>query len=136
MDKKDEGGKDDQVQAQQDAVPEEPKEDSTPEPPRTAEEFIAQAPPEMREVLESGLKMHRERKSKLVQTLLGNKRNKFTKEQLEAKSMDELEALVELGQVEVDYSGQSGPAAENSPKVHERQPDGTGVPEMPRIQWN
>ena len=55
------------------------------------------------EVLESGRRMHRAKKDKLVETLMGNERNKFTKEQLEAKDVIELENLAELAYVAVNY---------------------------------
>jgi hypothetical protein len=113
----------------------EPEPKAEPEPkPKTPDEFIANAPDEMKEVLSAGLKMHRDKKDKLVKALLANKRNKFTEEQLKAKSMDELEALVELAAVEVDYSGNS-PLQHKEPKINERKEDGSGVPDMPQPAW-
>lgn len=73
-------------------------------PPQTEEQYIEKAPAEMKDVLSSGLEMHRSKKTKIVEGLLANKRNKFTKEQLEAKGLIELETLAELAQVDVDYS--------------------------------
>jgi len=65
----------------------------------TAEEYIAQAPGELQEVLQSGLKMQRERKHELVKGLLDNSRNAFTKDELEAMSLDNLERLSALADV-------------------------------------
>lgn len=107
--------------------------------PKTAEEYLASSdmPDEFKEVLDSGLKMHREKKARLVKELSSNKRCKFTKDQLEAKGIEELEALAELANVPVDYTANSGKTKTppTEPKANERQEDGTGVPEMPHEQW-
>ena len=79
------------------------------ETPVTADEYVANAPEEIREVLESGRRMHKAKKEKLVDTLMGNERNKFTKEQLEAKDVIELETLAELAYVAVNYEANAGP---------------------------
>lgn len=78
----------------------------------TADEYIANAPPEIREVLESGRRMHKAKKDKLVDTLMGNERNKFTKEQLEAKDVVELENLADLAFVAVNYEANAANAGE------------------------
>jgi hypothetical protein len=75
-----------------------------PKTPATAEEYIAMAPKEIQAVLAAGVQMHRQRKDALIKALSENKRNKFTKEQLEAKDLSELEILAELADVP-DYSG-------------------------------
>lgn len=116
-------------------VKKEPEQKAEPEPkPKTPDEFIANAPDEMKEVLSEGLKMHRAKKDTLVKALLANKRNKFTEEQLRAKKTEELEALVELAAVEVDYSGNRA-LQHREPKINERKEDGTGVPDMPTPAW-
>ena len=111
----------------------------TPEPkdepkPKTPEEFISSAPVEMQEVLTNGLKMFRDKKSKLVKGLLANKRNKFTEEQLKARSLEELENLVELSAVEVDFSTNAQPR-HKEPKINERNEDGLGIPDPPTPVW-
>jgi len=64
--------------------------------PLDVNQFLETVPAEFREVLESGVKMHRERKESLVKAILANERNKFTQEYLQERSIDELEALAAL----------------------------------------
>jgi len=112
------------------------KEEKAMAEPQTAEEFIANAPEGIRETLERSYKRDQELKANLVKSLLDNKRNVFTKEQLESKTMDELEALTKLADVPVDYSGQGGEPVQNEIKDNERHEDGTGVPDVPKMKWN
>jgi hypothetical protein len=76
--------------------------------PVTVDEYIANAPPEVADVLRQAIADHRQKKAQLVQSLLSNKRCRFTQEQLEAKSVSELEQLVELANADVDYTGRAG----------------------------
>lgn len=64
--------------------------------PATVDEYINQAPQEMRAILGSALQGHREKKAILVQRILGNERNKFSEAALNGKGVDELEAIVSL----------------------------------------
>ena len=66
-------------------------------------------------------------KATLVASLVANKRNEFSKEELEAKSLAELESLVKLGQIEPDFGGQN-------PAVNEEE-DKDKAPEMARMAW-
>jgi len=77
-----------------------------PKKPQTVEEFLTSAPAEIRESLEAGLRMHKERKTSLVAGLKANARNKFTEAQLNAFDIQTLENLTELARVP-DYSGQA-----------------------------
>ena len=89
------------------------------ETPETLEEYLAKAPPGVRDVLTRSMRRDAEAREKLIGALLANKRNKFTREQLQARDLGELEALAELARVEPDYSGRgpegrrpmSGPTA-------------------------
>ena len=72
--------------------------------PVTTDDYIAEAPEEIRQVLNSGLDMHRKRKAAVVSALVANDRCKFTQEQLDAKDLPELENLASLAVVEVDYT--------------------------------
>jgi len=78
---------------------------------QTVEQYIENAPAEMKDLLNSGLNMHRDKKDKMIKGLLENKRNKFTEDQLKAKDLTQLEALVELAQVEVDFSARTPSAS-------------------------
>lgn len=72
----------------------------------STDEYIAKAPEEIREVLNSGLAMHNQRKQFLIKGLLANARNKFTEDQLKSKSLDELTAIADLANVP-SYQGQA-----------------------------
>ncbi len=72
--------------------------------PVSTEDYIAQAPEEVQQVLNSGLTMHRARKSALITGLTANSRCKFTAAQLESKDIEELENLSALA-VDITYEG-------------------------------
>ena len=74
-------------------------------PPVTTDSYIAAAPDEIRQVLNSGLRMHRDRKDALVAALKANSRCKFTDAQLQAKDIDELENITALA-TDISYEGQ------------------------------
>lgn len=101
--------------------------DEKDEKPQTVEEFIANAPAGMRDTLSRSVKRDKSIKEKLVKSLTDNKRNEFSKEDLEAKSLAELESLVKLGQIEVDFGGQN-------PDVNAAD-DEDKAPEMVRMEW-
>lgn len=81
--------------------------------PVNADEFIGQcSDPVLRESLRAGMRMANERRASLISGIKACSRNKFTDEQLSAKSTDELETLAELAQVpvpEVSFDGRGGP---------------------------
>lgn len=79
----------------------------------TVEQYIEKAPPEIQGVLNRAVKRDQIIKSDLVKALMANDRNSFSEEQLKAKEIDELENLVGLGRIEVDFSGQTGGPAGN-----------------------
>lgn len=82
----------------------------------TVESYVAKAPPEIASLLKRAVAAENARKEKLVKELTDNKRCEFTKEQLEAKDVAELEQLTKLAGAEADYSGQGGAPATNAPK--------------------
>jgi len=82
--------------------------------PVTTDDYIAAAPPEVRAVLNAGLRMHQSRKDALIQGLKANSRCKFTEAQLKAKDIEELESLVELAAVEVTYEGNGASLSANA----------------------
>jgi len=67
--------------------------------PVTAAEYLAEAPAEIKEVLQSGLQMHTARRDHIVKALKSNKRNKFSEEALKAMSLADLENLATLADV-------------------------------------
>ncbi len=72
----------------------------------TAEQYLEAAPPDVRSVLSEGLRLQQERKAHFVKSLSENPRNGFSKEELEAKDIRELERLAKLADLP-DYSARS-----------------------------
>jgi hypothetical protein len=81
--------------------------------PATTEEFIAQAPKEMQEVLNSSLKLHNDRKQSTIKALKDSGRCKFSDEYLAIQSLDTLESLAELASVPT-YAGSALPVSANA----------------------
>lgn len=67
-----------------------------PKAPQSVDEYVAAAPEGIREVLNHGLRVHKATKEALIGKIMANKRNKFAKNQLEAKSLDDLEGIAAL----------------------------------------
>lgn len=59
-------------------------------------DYVANAPPEIRDMLATGLRAHAAEKAKLVSQITANAKNKFTAEQLNAKDLSELQAIAAL----------------------------------------
>jgi len=87
---------------------------------QTVEDYIANAPAEMRDVLKSGVAAHNAKKETLIKTITANERNTFKEEYLQNKDLAELEALAKLatngqeqpeGDMRFNYAGQGEPAA-------------------------
>lgn len=81
--------------------------------PQTVEEFIAQAPAEMQEVMKSSLKLHSDKKQATIKALKDSGRCKFSDEKLNAMSLGDLEDLAELANVP-SYAGVALPHANKS----------------------
>lgn len=81
---------------------------TTTEAPLTVNAYLDGAPAELREVLESGLRMHNQRKAELVDSLKSNSRCDFSEDELNSMSMTVLERTAKLAQVP-SYAGQTGP---------------------------
>lgn len=73
----------------------------------TPEEFIANAPSEIQEVLSNGLRMQRDQKQKLIKEILANERNSFNEDELKGMDNDQLKKLSALGNTP-SYEGQGG----------------------------
>ena len=93
--------------------------------PKTAEEFLQGAPPEIAAVLGEALALHQARKDELVAKITGNARCKYTAEELATRDTTDLEKLVALIQPEVE--------------IHRPGPRGNGqasFPAMPVMSWD
>ena len=96
------------------------------ETPKTVEEFIAAAPPEVGTMLAEGIAMQRGRKDFLVSSLKANDRCKFSEEELKGLSLQMLENLALLGSG-ADYSGAAG--APRLQAVQQRDNQAAPMPE-------
>ncbi len=94
-------------------------------PPITTEAYIADAPEEVQQVLNSGLQMHRSRKEALVAAITANARNTFTKEQLETKPIGELESIASLSS-EISFEG-------GGANISALRTNDTEIPEAPKL---
>jgi hypothetical protein len=90
----------------------------------TAEQYVAQAPPAVAGVLRRALAREQAEKDSLVASLVANQRNRFPKDALEAKDIEELKAMADLAAITVNYAGQAG-GAMPQPK--------SGPPPMPAV---
>ncbi|KKN66748.1 hypothetical protein LCGC14_0468590 [marine sediment metagenome] len=94
-------------------------------PPVTTEAYIAEAPAEVQEVLNSGVQMHKQRKDALVTAIRANARNTFTEAQLEAKPLGELESIAALS---TDISFEGGGANISTLRVNDDE-----IPPAPKL---
>ncbi len=85
-------------QNKQEAPPAAPTGNSEPPTEMTVDQYIANAPEGMRDMLKAGIAAHSAEKAKLVTRITANQRNPFTAEQLNAKGLDELKALAQLAE--------------------------------------
>jgi hypothetical protein len=95
----------------------------TPVKMKTQAEYLAEMPEGMREVIESGIRMHNDKKAAVIKGLQESGRCKFTVEQLNAKKLDELEMLAELAQVPQTYAGVAAPVQTQLHDNSADQPD-------------
>ena len=129
--KDDDGKKKDKVDANAKQKKEEPEKKE-----QTFDEFMANAPVDYKEMIDTGLKIHKENKDKLIKTIIGNERNKYTQVELEAKGIEELKKIVDLMGEDVDFTANAGGQSHKKEvKANEKQEDGTGVPDMPTPIW-
>lgn len=77
----------------------------------TVQQYIEQAPAEMRDMLNSGMQMHSEKKTTLIKALKDTGRCKFGDPVLQAMSVGDLQNLVDLAAVP-DYSGVRSPTSQ------------------------
>ena len=86
--------------------------------PRSVEEYIAAAPVEMQEVLTESIRLHADRKGKIVKALKANDRCDYSEEELQAMSVTDLERMSKLANVPT-YAG----AAPSAPRTQSKQDD-------------
>jgi hypothetical protein len=94
------------------APPVDPKVNSQ-DPPapkvQSVDEFLATAPPEMRDSLREGMRLQAQRRESLITAVKANSANKFTDDQLTAFDTPTLENLATLAGASVSYEGVAPP---------------------------
>lgn len=102
----------------------------------TVKEYIDAAPEGLREVLTNSMAVHEAEKVKCIDTIVANKKNKFTKEFLTTKSLQELQGMAALaaeapvanGTPAMFYGGQATPAG--TPVANGKEEEGLALPVM------
>lgn len=99
-----------------------------PAAPKTAEQVIAEQPPELQEVLSEGLRLQSERKSALTKALRASQRCDFSDDQLAAKPLRELEVLAKL-------AGVDAPTPDYGLRPAARKDDDARTPPPPPVDF-
>jgi hypothetical protein len=97
--------------------------------PKTLEQYIEDAPAEIRPVLKHSLQVYNANKSALIDKIVSAKDGVFTKEELEAKDFDELKKLASFVVVEdtpADFTGAPGSVR----NVNETEEEPLEIPDM------
>lgn len=96
--------------------------------PKTLEDALGQMPPELADVMRSGVTLAGQRKEQLIGAIKANAGNKFSDEQLKTKSMTELETLASLASAGApDFGLAAGGVRANA--------DADAIPEPPEPVW-
>ena len=74
--------------------------------PKTMEQYIADAPLEIQDSLRMSVNVMNAEKTRLVETIMANERNTFTKEHLETLKLDMLQAMARLAEIPTDNGPQ------------------------------
>jgi hypothetical protein len=77
--------------------------------PRSLAQYLEEAPPELREMLEEGIDMRNNQRNQLIADIVANSNGLFTEEELGAKKLDELKKLNTLSAPKKDFSGRAVP---------------------------
>lgn len=104
---------------------------TTPVAPLTAQAYIEQAPVEIREMLQSSMRLHQDRKNTLIEGIKANASNKFSEDQLKAFDLGMLENLAALASVQApapNYVGVAAPKQFTQPNAQAE-----AVPAPPRL---
>jgi len=103
----------------------------------SVEDYVANAPPEIRDMLEAGLASHQRDRQSLIDVVIANEKNVFEQKQLNEKSISELKGLAALAaQDEVvettpSYAGAAAPSP-----IQNSGNDEDNVLLIPTINWS
>ena len=96
--------------------------------PKTLEDALGQMPAELADVMRSGVTLAGQRKEQLIGAIKANSGNKFSDDQLKAKSMSDLEVLASLA------SG-GAPDFGLKPGHMRANEEADAIPEPPVPEW-
>ena len=96
--------------------------------PLTINQYLDQAPPEVRQVLESGLRMHQQRTDALVAQITANSANEFTEDELRAMDMKTLERTSKLAGSNVPAPAANNYVGQSAPRTHTQRPASNFAP--------
>jgi len=99
------------------------------EPPQTAEQYLAKAPSEIREVLNEGVALRNQRRTELVEGLKANERCEYSGDELKSMSVVDLERMAKLANIP-SFEGRGGGL-----RTHMGDDDPNSVPE-PEDIWS
>lgn len=100
---------------------------------QSVDEYIANAPAEVREMLEASMKVHTEKKNGLVDRIFKAPSNKFTEEFLKTQSIEVLENMASL--LPSSYKGLSVVNNGSNPRVQEESSEANVTVPRPQYAW-
>lgn len=98
----------DPIEAAQSDEGEAPLTHEQPQDEVTVESYLADAPEEVRAVLNAGIKREKSYRKELTDSIKANSRNQFSEAELEGMDTDMLEKLNAMNVAEADFSGAAG----------------------------
>ena len=101
--------------------------------PLSTEEYIAAAPPEVKEVLNQGIKMRKEHRDSLTKIIISN--SQFNEEEIKDFSMEQLEKLASTAAPQ-DHSIQASPVSNLGEKDDDKPPPAPQVWNLSKNRMN
>ena len=97
----------------------------------SVEQFLSQAPDEVRQVLNGAMAIRTKQRKTMVDALVGNARCQFTREQLDGMDDSTLRNMVSLAQVQVSFEANDTGDGAPTPMIDDSRPE-----PMPVLNWN
>ncbi len=77
--------------------------------PESLDAYLAKAPPQVRQMINNGLKAYTTEQKRLIGIITSNKRNTFSEDYLKTQELGTLQAMAQLAQNDEEYSAPSAP---------------------------
>lgn len=135
---KDEPKKDEPVADDKTADEDETASEDAPTGNMTVEQYIANAPKEIAEVLNSSLAAQKAQKAELIKKITANKRNPFTAEYLQTKKLEELQGIAQLADVPTPTDNEPAPPifiGQGEPMANNQDAGGEEPLELPVMSF-